>query len=89
MGAAQAGVAVGVHQAMAEGILPPDAPQEWAVVAAVWVNPACDDLDEVYRNQRDAAHGAIVAAIRGLPTWDEVDQAALAPSNPFYTPKAI
>lgn len=88
-GAAQAGVAVGVHRAVVEGALPAEAPDDWVVVAAIWVNPSCDDLDEVYRNQRDAAHQAIVAAQRGLPSWGQVDLAAAAPRNPFYTPKEV
>lgn len=85
-GAAQAGIAVGVHRAVTEGVLPPEAPYEWVIVAAVWVNPGCDDLDQVFANQRDAAHRAIVAAQRQLPSWEQVDQAARAPRNPFYTP---
>lgn len=88
-GAAQAGIAVGVHKAQTEGILPPEAPQDWAVVTAVWVNPGCDDLDAIYRNNRDATYTALKGAVQGLPTWDEVEQAAAAPRNPFYTPKEI
>lgn len=88
-GAAQAGIAVGVHKAVVDGILPPEAPMEWVVVTAVWVNPGCDDLDAIYRNNRDATYKAITGAMQGLPTWEDVDAAAPAARNPFYTPTQL
>jgi 5,6,7,8-tetrahydromethanopterin hydro-lyase len=84
-GSAQAGLAQGVADALAEGLL--DDPDNLLIIAAVWVNPAVHDLDESYRNQRDAALGAVRAAVNGTPTVEDVLKAAEAGAyNPFYTP---
>ncbi|MFC0435680.1 formaldehyde-activating enzyme [Kutzneria buriramensis] len=84
-GSAQAGLAQGVADAVAKNLL--QDPDDLLIIAAVWVNPAVDDLDESYRNQRDAAHGAIKAAIDGTPTVQDVLQAAEQGAyNPFYNP---
>ena len=87
-GPAQAGVAKGVTDCLLDGTLPPEAENDWCVIAAVWVNPAASDAHEVYRNNLAAAHGAVTAAIHQMPKLDVVRAAAVAPSNPFYTPEA-
>ncbi|GLQ49422.1 formaldehyde-activating enzyme [Dyella flava] len=87
-GASQAGIAKAVAESLQEGVLPPEAENDWVVVSANWVNPACDDLDAVYENNYRAAKNAIRAAMLGLPQRDEVFAAAAQVSNPFYTPKA-
>ncbi|KTC56165.1 aldehyde-activating protein, partial [Pseudomonas fluorescens ABAC62] len=53
-GASQAGIAKAVLEALLDGTLPPEAEDEWAIVTANWVNPACDDLDAVYLNNYNA-----------------------------------
>ena len=53
-------------------------------MAAVWVNPLADDEELVFRNQRDAAYGAVEAAVRGEPSVDEVIAAAHDPRNPYF-----
>lgn len=84
-GSAQAGLAQGVADAVAQDLLPD--PDDLLIVAAVWVNPAVDDLDESYRNQRDAAFGAVQAALDGTPTVEDVLKAAAQGAyNPFYNP---
>ena len=85
-GPAQAGVAKGVTDCLLEGTLPPEAGDGWCVIAAVWVNPAANNADEVYTNNLAAARGAVTAAIHKTPTLEVVRAAAAAPSNPFYTP---
>lgn len=88
-GSAQAGLAQGVADAVEEGLLPAEAADDLLVIAAVWVNPAVDDLDTSFRNQRAAAYGAVRAAVTATPTVAEVrDAAEEGPSNPFYTPSA-
>ncbi len=82
-GPAQAGVALGVHDAMAEGILPPEAIEDWMIIAAVWVNPHADDSEAVERNNRSAIKAAIAQALTGIPRA-VLDAAAAAPSNPFH-----
>ncbi len=86
-GAAQAGLATGVADAVRDGLIPADAAEDLLIVAAVWVHPDVDDLDESFRNQRAAAFRAVAAAVRATPCVPEVLAAAEAgPANPFYTP---
>lgn len=86
-GPAQAGVAKGVTDCLLDGSLPAEAEDGWCVIAAVWVNPAASDADEVYRNNLAAAAGAVRAALAQEPKLEAVRAAAAAPSNPFYTPQ--
>ena len=84
-GSAQAGLAQGVADAVAADLL--DDPDNLLIIAAVWVNPAVNDLDESYRNQRDAAYSAVEAALYGTPTVEDVLKAAEQGAyNPFYSP---
>jgi 5,6,7,8-tetrahydromethanopterin hydro-lyase len=87
-GPAQAGVAGGVADAVADGV--PDAAllDEQALIVAVWVDPAADDADEVYRNNREATRTALTNGARGLPSTEDVLAARTHPHNPFYTPSA-
>ncbi|MEY9966840.1 5,6,7,8-tetrahydromethanopterin hydro-lyase [Streptacidiphilus sp. MAP12-16] len=85
-GAAQAGVAGGVADAVAEGIIPKDAADDLLLIAAVWVDWAAYDADEVYRNNRAATRNALAAGAAGEPTVDAVLAARAEVRNPFYTP---
>ncbi|MFJ9542741.1 formaldehyde-activating enzyme [Streptomyces sp. NPDC101225] len=88
-GSAQAGLAQGVLDAVEEGLLPADEADELLIIAAVWVNPQVDDLDVSFRNQREAARGAVRAAVTGTPMIADIRDAAKdGPANPFYTPSA-
>src|SRR5215472_4089330 len=51
-GAAQAGVAGGVADAVAEEVISAADADQNLVIAAVWVNPAARDADKVYANNR-------------------------------------
>ena len=86
-GAAQAGLAQGVADAVEAGDLPAGEAGALLVIAAIWVNPDVNDLDEAFANQRLAAFRAIRAAVLGTPTIDVVlDAARTGPANPFYAP---
>jgi 5,6,7,8-tetrahydromethanopterin hydro-lyase len=86
-GAAQAGVAAGVMDAVAAGVVPRSTVDDVVVVAAVWVNPAAagDEADEVYRNNRLATARALAAGAAGTPALDAALAARARPANPFYT----
>ena len=86
-GAAQAGLAAGVTDAVGEGLIPADELENLLIIAAIWVNPAVNDLDEAFANQREAAHGAVRAALAGCPSPAEL--AATTIANPFYTPAPV
>jgi len=83
-GAAQAGVAAGVLDAVAEGVIPAASVDELALVAAVWVSPEADDADAVYRNNRAATRGALAAGRRREPRLDDALAARARPENPFF-----
>src|SRR3954468_18996217 len=51
-GAAQAGVAAGVADAVAAGTIPEAEAAALLLIAAVWVNPDASDADAVFANNR-------------------------------------
>lgn len=83
-GPAQAGVAAGVADAVADGIIPEEFADTHVLIAAVWVNPGVNDLDEIYRNNREATRRALDVGAKNLPTVGDVIAARNTPSNPFY-----
>ncbi|MFJ4027288.1 formaldehyde-activating enzyme [Paenarthrobacter sp. NPDC089989] len=86
-GAAQAGIAAGVADAVADGILSEEEADSHALIAAVWVNPQADDDDAVYRNNRESVRTALENGAKSLPSTAEVIDARHTPSNPFFTPR--
>jgi 5,6,7,8-tetrahydromethanopterin hydro-lyase len=86
-GAAQAGIAQAVTEALRENILPAESEDDWVIVSANWINPQTDDLDAVFANNLEAMRTAIIGAMQGLPLRAAVLDAGTAVSNPFYTPK--
>lgn len=85
-GASQAGIAKAVNEALQSGKFPPEAENEWAIVTANWVNPSCDDLDQVYLNNYKACVQAIHSALNLLPTKKDLAELKEI-KNPFYVPK--
>ena len=85
-GAAQAGVASGVMDAVAAGVLDAADADSRLLIAAVWVDPEARDADAVYRNNREATRAALEAGRRRLPELAEVLAARARPGNPFYEP---
>ena len=83
-GAAQAGVASGVALAVREGLIPVEDADDILIIAAVWVNPAAQDEELVFANNRDSALGAIRAAVSGEPRAEAVIAAADLPRNPYF-----
>ncbi len=86
-GPAQAGIAAGVAEALADGIISREEADTHVIIAAVWVNPAASAADEIFANNRIAVRAALENGSRGLPATDDVIAARHAPANPFYTPK--
>jgi 5,6,7,8-tetrahydromethanopterin hydro-lyase len=86
-GAAQAGIAAGVADALADGTVTEEQADSHVVIAAVWVNPDADDEDAVYRNNRESARTALANGAQQLPSTAAVIEARNSPSNPFFTPR--
>lgn len=82
-GAAQAGVAAGVLDAVRDGVIPPDATETLLLITAVWVDPAATEEESVYENNREATRAALAAGRDGHPTVADV-LAAGEPTNPFF-----
>jgi 5,6,7,8-tetrahydromethanopterin hydro-lyase len=90
-GAAQAGVAAGVADAVYAGTVAREQVDELVLIAAVWVNPLAEYADAVYTNNREAtaralAAGAAASGPAAAELLDEVLAARDAPANPFYRP---
>jgi 5,6,7,8-tetrahydromethanopterin hydro-lyase len=86
-GAAQAGVAGGVADAVADGVISAEDAERLVLIAAVWVNPAARDATLVYRNNRAATRNALENSATGAPKLDEILAARHEPANPFFTPE--
>jgi len=85
-GAAQAGVAGGVADAVADGIISAEDAEDLLLIAAVWVNPAAKDAALVYQNNRTATRKALENGATGAPPVADMLAARHAPANPFFTP---
>lgn len=83
-GAAQAGVAAGVAMSVREGLIPAEEADDLLIIAAVWVDPAAQDEELVFQNNRESTLGAIRAAVTAQPTVAAVVAAADAPRNPYF-----
>ena len=87
-GPAQIGVAQGVGKALLDGIFPPEAADEWCIIAAVWVAWAAEDTDAVYHNNRQATYEAADRAMKRSPSPVEIREALATTGNNFYAPPA-
>jgi 5,6,7,8-tetrahydromethanopterin hydro-lyase len=85
-GAAQCGVAGGVADAVAAGVIDPRDADALLLIAAVWVSPEAADAERVYANNRAATRRALEAGRRGEPAVERVLAARHAPENPFFRP---
>jgi 5,6,7,8-tetrahydromethanopterin hydro-lyase len=79
-GAAQAGVAGGVMDAIRAGVIEV---ADNVLIAAVWVDPSADDEQLVYANNRAATAAALDAGCDNGPTVEQM-LAVDEPFNPFF-----
>ena len=71
-GAAQAGVARGVLESVADGTISQGNVEGLVLIAAVWVDWAASDEEEVYANNVEATRDALASAAQGRPRIDEL-----------------
>ena len=83
-GAAQAGVARGVLDAVADGVLPAEEVDDLLLIAAVWVDWAATDEEAVYTANAEATRAALVASAEGRPAIEELLPLRAEPQNPFF-----
>jgi 5,6,7,8-tetrahydromethanopterin hydro-lyase len=83
-GAAQAAVAQGVLEAVADGTVPPGEVDDLALIAAVWVDWAAGDEEEVFANNVEATGAALSSAAEGRPRLEQLLAIRTEPQNPFF-----
>jgi 5,6,7,8-tetrahydromethanopterin hydro-lyase len=83
-GAAQAGVAQGVLEAVADGTIPAGEVDDLILIAAVWVDWAADDEEAIYSGNVEATRGALAAGAEGRPAIEELLGLRGEPENPFF-----
>lgn len=83
-GAAQAGVAQGVAEAVAQGSVARDLVDRLLLIAAVWVNPEAREADLVFANNSRATAEALAAGAARLPQLEAVLEARSDPFNPYF-----
>jgi 5,6,7,8-tetrahydromethanopterin hydro-lyase len=86
-GAAQAGVAKGVIDAVRAGAIARAQAGDLLLIAAVWVNPKAGDERAVFANNAAATLAALQAGASGEPTIDAVLAAPGDPWNAFFNPQ--
>jgi 5,6,7,8-tetrahydromethanopterin hydro-lyase len=84
-GPAHAGVAAGVMEAVADGIVAAADASELLLIAAVWVNPQAADERLVFENNREATLGALRAGKECRPFVGEAVSARHTPSNAYFS----
>jgi 5,6,7,8-tetrahydromethanopterin hydro-lyase len=83
-GAAQAGVAAGVMDAVAADIILGDYTPSRLLIVAVWVNPQASDEAAVFANNRQATLEALTNGRDYKPSVAEARAAAEHPFNAYY-----
>jgi 5,6,7,8-tetrahydromethanopterin hydro-lyase len=86
-GAAQAGVAEGVRDALGAGHLDAGTLGDLVLIAAVWVDPEAGDATAVHANNRLATATALAVGVTGRPTVAELLDSGAA-HNPWFGPPA-
>jgi 5,6,7,8-tetrahydromethanopterin hydro-lyase len=83
-GAAQAAVARGVLESVADGTIPQGEVDDLVLIAAVWVDWSAEDEEEVYANNVEATRAALASAAEGRPKLEELLALRSDPQNPFF-----
>ena len=85
-GAAHAGVAAGVLDAVAEGTIAEGEAPALLLIAAVWVNPEAADAQRVFENNRAATLEALRSGRRGDPSVADALAARDGVHNAYFRP---
>ncbi len=88
-GPAQAGVASGVLDAVADGTVPAGSVDDLVLVVAVWLSTHAREADGVYRFNREATHAALRAGALGQPTVGDALAVREEPFNAYWLPPSM
>jgi 5,6,7,8-tetrahydromethanopterin hydro-lyase len=83
-GAAHAGVAAGVMDAVAGDVINRTYAPGRLIIVAVWVDTHADDEAAVFANNREATLEALRHGRDGAPSMDDALDAAAQPHNAYY-----
>jgi 5,6,7,8-tetrahydromethanopterin hydro-lyase len=83
-GAAQAGVAAGVADAVAVEVISAEDAEAFVLIVAVWVDPRSRDEEAVFANNREATRSALVIGRAGLPVAADAALKRNDAWNPFF-----
>ena len=83
-GAAQAGVATGVREALDAGALAGQDLDAWVLIVAAWNNPAAAGEEQVFESNRIAMREALLRADGKLDYAGDYRDRRLEARNPFY-----
>jgi 5,6,7,8-tetrahydromethanopterin hydro-lyase len=83
-GPAQAGVASGVADAVAAGVVPEEEAEQALLIASVSVEVSADDAEALFTNTREATRSALVIARSGLPAARDAVAKRAEPWNPWF-----
>jgi 5,6,7,8-tetrahydromethanopterin hydro-lyase len=82
-GPAQAAVAKAVADSVADGVIPAKDAESLVIVCGVFIHPAAEEDKKIYDYNYQATKDAIVAAMRGKPTVQEMIDGKDQAAHPF------
>lgn len=84
-GPAQKAVAMAVADSVEEGVIPKDDIEEICIVCGVFIHPAAEDHDKIYKYNYEATKLAIKRAFEQSPSIDEILEKKNQEEHPFYS----
>ncbi|WDQ17544.1 formaldehyde-activating enzyme [Rhodopirellula sp. P2] len=82
-GPAQAAVAQAVADAVSEGIIPKDQCEDLVCVCGVFIHPAAEDDEKIYKYNYEATKDALKSAMQGKPSVDDMLAKKDTAAHPF------
>lgn len=82
-GPAQAAVAQAVADAVSQGIIPKDAAEDLVCVCGVFIHPAAEDDEKIYKYNYEATLESLKSAMGGKPSVDDMLAKKDTAKHPF------
>ncbi|EMI45624.1 MULTISPECIES: formaldehyde-activating enzyme [Pirellulaceae] len=82
-GPAQAAVAQAVADAVSQGIIPRDAAEELVCVCGVFIHPAAEDDEKIYKYNYEATLESLKSALANKPSVDDMLAKKDSAAHPF------
>ena len=82
-GPAQAAVAQAVADSVASGVIPKDQAEDLVCVCGVFIHPAAEDDEKIYKYNYEATKEALAAALQNKPSVDDMLAKKDTAAHPF------